>query len=122
MAKEKRNKSIITIIFTLIIIVLSCIYIHRINVPRKKEILVENGFCDLSLQELDKVKELNGSWDFYPGVLAEPSKESFESYEPIKKTIQVPGTWNKTLNEAGQQRGLVHIGLELCLKKVESML
>lgn len=100
MEKEKSLKRIlIPGILSIIIILLSAIYLININLYSENgDYIASEGFLDLSNFKPDdkSIIELNGEWEFYPKVLLKPG----EINENSNKTyIKVPGNWSSTLNK-----------------------
>ena len=101
------------IIISLILIVSSCGFINKSNIPKAHE-----GYLDLSNWDLEKngIIDLDGEWGFYWNQLLSPS-DFLDSKLPEKSGyINVPDTWetNKLpANISGQGYATYHLIIKL---------
>lgn len=105
-----KNQYIIPVIVSVIIVFIVASKIFIINFSNRVDgYLAKEGIMDLQNWKPDRGNtKLNGVWEFYPGVFLEPNKTSTgvsEKLDGIKKYINVPGTWDNYINEAGSAEG-----------------
>lgn len=101
-------KIIISIIVSMAIILTSALYIYNINFSKtNSSYKATNGI--LNLQSWEKIRNvyLDGEWEFYPGVLLDPSDgvNIFENYSQIRKYVEVPGSWESYIDNNGEADG-----------------
>lgn len=100
-----KTKHIIAMIISLAIMLIVAINIYKINFDIEEgKYPAEEGILDLQSWNMldDKIIDLHGQWEFYSGVLIQPS-EDFNQYQ--KQYVDVPGTWESYLKDDGLKNG-----------------
>lgn len=115
--KKKRIFSIIISITLILLTMSSLLYIKYKT--EEFDFYVNKGVMDLENWSMDRGELLNldGSWEFYPGLLIEPEMGIYNEYkiddsvfngsenERLRQYIDVPGTWNSALTTNGSASG-----------------
>ena len=95
MERSQRNRMIIIISCYILVALTYFILYLNVNIYGR---LIEDGYLDLSKVDLtDQIIQLDGQWEFYPGVLKEGIGEE-------KQYIAVPGTW-RNFNDSKETLG-----------------
>lgn len=111
--KNLNTRLIISIIISTIIVLSVLMYLGIINFLKPdSNYMAENAFLNLQDWELNSDKNINldGEWEFYPEVLISPNDQnmgnnSFESFENIRKYVEVPKSWESYLDNFGSAEG-----------------
>ena len=100
MRKKVRNKRLYlleTLVFLLLIVSYIQIQDKRIlNKPSQ----VESGFLDLTQWQADDTLTLDGTWEFYPHRLLDPTALNFDAHRSDVHFIQVPASLSQTSNNS----------------------
>lgn len=113
-----RITSIILSILIIIFAVSAIIYINLHETEQKYK--AQNGVLDLRTWggENNGLVLLDGEWEFYPGVLIDPTDTQISDYKDIKTILKVPGGWEASMgsgddyNHSGTYRLAVYLPKE----------
>ncbi|KGR75187.1 hybrid sensor histidine kinase/response regulator [Ureibacillus sinduriensis] len=93
-------KRILTLLFSILLVLFTVFYAMRVYYGNDSgQPLAKDGSLDLEDVNFDEQElvQLDGEWEFYPGIFIEPGKDSsrFDAYRDEKQLIQVPGKWDE---------------------------
>ena len=105
-AMARNIKNTLFIIFALLIMLGSWAYLYIINTGEAQaSYRAKAGVMDLRHWDTKQNLDLDGEWEFYPGVLIDPQKDDFDHYKAIRKIVDLPGPWNEYLNQDKSPEG-----------------
>lgn len=122
MSNNKKNTNINLLIastISIIIILLSSIYVYKINFSKSSNSYdAKSGVLDLQGWDMKSNIDLDGQWEFYPNLLLNPTIDNFKDYKDVMEYIDVPGTWDTHIGSinsaegAGTYRLLIKVPLD----------
>lgn len=112
-----KNQNTLPITISIFITIFVLVNLFLINMPsRDTRFSAANGIMDLRTWNMEGIVDLDGEWEFYPGVHLSPKEINEGRYDYIKETINVPGSWEKNM---GGMEGTGTYRLKIYLPKDE---
>lgn len=122
MVDDVRKKKTVALLSISIVLFISLSLLQSFGYFNSDTYVAKDGKLDLRNwdSEKDGNVKLDGDWFFYPNELITPQQDMdvFQSYESIKKTIPVPGSWDNYIAEEstpfgfGTYRLLIHVPVD----------
>lgn len=109
-ALKINQKNLLFILLAFVIMLGSGFYLYAVNTGAEQiSYRAKSGVMDLRHWDKEQNLDLDGEWEFYPGVLIDPQKDDFDHYKAIRKIVDLPGPWNEYLNQTKAQKALAPI-------------